>query len=241
MRRAARLLGQGIAAILAVFLIAALVSVRFGDRQLYPPAAGEPTITTYVVNHGYHAGLTLPRAALERVASRHAHRTVTAVTTRFGAYGWIEFGWGDEGFYRTVPTVAALTAGTALRALFMPGNASVLHVVGLRHDPPAAFPTLDMVPVVLSEAGFERLVARLEGSFAQGPDNQPPADLGPGLYGPSLFYRGDGTFSILRVCNHWVADLLDAAGVPTAPVVATLPRGLLLDLRWRSSLSLVER
>jgi hypothetical protein len=39
----------------------------------------------------------------------------------------------------------------------------------------------------------------------------------------------------LRLCNHWLADLLDAAGVPTAPVVATLPPGLLADLRWRSA------
>jgi len=38
------------------------------------------------------------------------------------------------------------------------------------------------------------------------------------------------------VCNHWVADLLDAAGVPTAPILATLPSGLLLDLKWRSNL-----
>ena len=32
------------------------------------------------------------------------------------------------------------------------------------------------------------------------------------------------------------ARLLDAAGVPTAPILATLPSGLLLDLKWRSNL-----
>jgi hypothetical protein len=42
------------------------------------------------------------------------------------------------------------------------------------------------------------------------------------------------------VCNHWIAGLLDAAGVPTSPVLATLPYGLILDLRWRSRLAAVS-
>jgi hypothetical protein len=63
-----------------------------------------------------------------------------------------------------------------------------------------------------------------------------PEELGPGLYGTSLFFRANGTFHLFHVCNHWIADLLDAAGVPTAPLLATLPSGLLLDLKWRSGL-----
>jgi hypothetical protein len=63
-----------------------------------------------------------------------------------------------------------------------------------------------------------------------------PEDLGPGLYGPSLFFRANGAFHLLNVCKHWIARLLDAAGVPTAPVLATLPVGLLIDLEWHSGL-----
>ena len=63
-----------------------------------------------------------------------------------------------------------------------------------------------------------------------------PVELGVGIYGPSLFYRARGEFSILNVCNHWVARLLDAAGVPTPPLLDTLPLGLTLDLRWRAGL-----
>jgi Protein of unknown function (DUF2459) len=76
----------------------------------------------------------------------------------------------------------------------------------------------------------------LDSSFARGKDNLMPEELGPGLYGTSLFFRANGAFHLFNVCNHWIARLLDAAGVPTAPVLATLPFGLLLDLRWRSSL-----
>ena len=62
-------------------------------------------------------------------------------------------------------------------------------------------------------------------------------DLGRGLYGASLFYPANGHFSIFKVCNHWIADLLGAAGLPVAPVLATLPSGLILDLRWRAGIA----
>jgi len=76
------------------------------------------------------------------------------------------------------------------------------------------------------------LVAKVDATFTRGDDGR-PQDLGPGLYGPSLFYRAIGDFHFLHVCNHWVADVLDAAGVPTSPVLAILPQGLFLDLSMR--------
>jgi hypothetical protein len=115
--------------------------------------------------------------------------------------------------------------------LFAPGNPSVLHVVGLADHPRAFFPHADMVRLELSESGLEHLLARLEVTFAPEAWRE---DLGRGLYGPSLFYRAVGAFHIFNDCNHWVADLLDAAGVPTAPVPATVPAGLLFDLTWRA-------
>jgi hypothetical protein len=102
-------------------------------------------------------------------------------------------------------------------------------------DSRTVFDLADIVRLRLSPAGFERLLALLEAAFTRN-ESGSPIELGPGLYGPSLFFRANETFSILRVCNHWAADLLDAAGVPTAPVLATLPHGLLWGLRWRSGL-----
>ena len=128
-----------------------------------------------------------------------------------------------------MPTVASLTIRSAFRALFWPGNPSVLHVVGLADHPRAAFAAADIVRLELSAAGFARLLAKIDTTFAPGQQ-----DLGPGLYGPSLFYRARGAFHVFHVCNHWIADLLAAAGVPTLPALAALPPGLLLDLRWRA-------
>ena len=171
---------------------------------------------------------------------RRGYAALTAVSTRFAAFPFLEMGWGDEEFYRSVPTIASLTVPMAARALFLPGNPSVVHVVGLSYPPRAAFPAADIIALDLSAKGFDRTLGRIDATFA--PTAGVPADdAGPGLYGPSRFYRARGTFNIFHVCNHWLADLLDAAGVPTAPVLATLPAGLFLDLEWRSGLRPLPR
>jgi len=235
-RRAARLLALGILGSIILLVIIGLLTARSGDRTLYPPAAGAPVHTVFVVNHGYHTGLVIPREALAKVAAARGHVALVAVTTRFVGFPWLEIGWGDEGFYRLAPTAASVTAGLALRALFRPGNPSVLHVVGGSGEPAAMFTHSDVLRIDVSEAGFERMIALLDATFARDADGRIADDLGRGIYGPSLFYRAVGAFNLLNVCNHWVARLLDAAGLPTAPLLATLPPGLLLDLRWRSGL-----
>jgi uncharacterized protein (TIGR02117 family) len=235
-RRWLRRLGWGTAVALVLFAAATVLTARSGDPSLYPPPAGAPTVEIFVVSHGYHAGIVLPHAATAEVAGAAGHAALSAVTARFAAYRWLEIGWGDEGFYTSVPTIASLTIPLALRALFRPGNPSVVHVVGLAQHPRQTFANSDIVRLEVGQAGFARLLARLDTTFAreQGRIAEP---LGAGLYGPSLFYRGVGAFHLFNVCNHWIAGLLDAAGVPTAPVAATLPRGLLIDLAWRSGLA----
>jgi len=134
-----------------------------------------------------------------------------------------------------VPTVGALTVPLALSALFRPGNESVLHLVGLPGGPREAFLGADVERLDLSTAGFERLAGGLEATFAAAADGG-PEELGPGLYGPSLVYRANGQFHLFNVCNHWTSRMLAEAGVPSSPLLATLPAGLLFDLRHRPSI-----
>jgi hypothetical protein len=89
----------------------------------------------------------------------------------------------------------------------------------------------------LSESGFLKLLERLDETFARAEASDLPVELGPGLYGASLFFRANGAFHLFRVCNHWVADLLNAAGLPATPVLATLPAGLFFDLKWRAGVA----
>ncbi len=234
-RTVARCVGLGLLIAAVLFGIATVATAHRGDRNLWPAAPGVPTAEVFVVNHGYHSGIVIPRELMGEQSGRRDFGALREVARRFADYDRLEIGWGDEGFYRAVPTIDALTVGLALRALLLPGNPSVLHVVGVKDDPRAMFSRSEIVRLDLSELGFERLLNKLDATFAR--VDGLPQDLGPGLYGPSLFFRANDAFHLFNVCNHWIAGLLDAAGVPTAPVLATLPFGLLLDLEWRSGLS----
>lgn len=236
MWRAARYVGFGLAAIALILVLATVITVRPGDPSLWPPVKDTPATDIFVVSHGYHAGIVIPTARLAETAGRQGDVSLIAVAQRFAAYPFIEIGWGDEGFYSSVPDAASLTVARALRALFSPGNASVLHIVGLSDTPRRIFPSADIVRIEVGESGFARMLRRIEESFAGSGNASMPQVLGKGLYGPSLFYRANGSFNIFNVCNHWVADVLSAAGLPTTPVLATLPAGLLFDLKMRSGL-----
>lgn len=219
----------------ALVLAATLLGIRWGDPALYPAAPGTG-VPVFLVSNGFHSGLVLPRPELARAAGRDGRAAIVSVVSRFGHYDWIEVGWGEARFYRDGSTPDTIDWGLALRALFTPGNASVAHVVGVEGDPRLPFQGADLVPIRLSEEGFARLLARLDDTFDL-EDGGRPEVLGQGLYGPSLFYRARGTFSALQVCNHWTAGLLDAAGVPVSPLLATLPSGLVWDLGLRSGLA----
>ena len=235
-RTMARRVGLSLAIAALLFVGATIATARWGNRSLWPPAPGAPTIEIFIVSHGYHAGIIVPHAALADEASRRGLSALGHLATRFAGFDRLEIGWGDEGFYREVPTADSVTKALAIRALFRPGNPSVLHVVGVKDDPRAMFANSDLVQVDIGDAGFARLTDMLDATFARSKGSFMPEELGPGLYGTSLFFRANGAFHLFNVCNHWIANLLDAAGVPTAPVLATLPFGLLLDLEWRSGL-----
>lgn len=241
MRCIARGIFLGVATTIAFLVFLAIVTARPGDATLWPPAAGAPATEIFVISHGYHAELALPTAQLASLAGREGHSALIALTQRFSSFPFVEIGWGDQGFYSQVPDAASLTVAQALRALLLPGNASVLHVVGLPEHPRKVFRSAEIVAMPLGDESLARMLRALDTSFARKGEPPAPQVLGQGLYGPSLFYRAVDHFHLFNVCNHWVARMLSAAGLPTAPVVATLPAGLLFDLKWRSGLAPMPR
>ena len=232
-------IGFGVLALFAIWMIggAAWMTARPADPMLWPPRDAR-IVDVYVISNGYHAGLALPREKLAEFASGRGYPALIGVSQRFAAYNWIEFGWGEREFYQSVPSVGDIDWRLAFRALFYPGNRSVVHVAGITGEPMQAFKA-DMLKVPLSWNGFDRMLAKLDATFVP-PQNGALPDLGRGLYGPSLFYPANGAFGITRVCNHWIGDLLGAAGLPSNPVLATLPQGLMLNLRWQAGLRRAE-
>jgi uncharacterized protein (TIGR02117 family) len=216
--------------VLVVFVMGALVTRQPGNPDLFPPKPGEAGVTVYVVAYVYHSGLALPIRELSEAAENLSRGEVVGIADRFKDYGFVEIGWGEERFYRLVPTISQLKIGEAMRALFHRDNPSVLHVVGLSRSPLEMLHGASILPITLTRKGFDRIVSRLGESIAL--EDGRPVELGRGLYGPSLFYRARGTFSIFNVCNHWVARESNAAGLSILPIVDTIPAGLLLDLGW---------
>jgi uncharacterized protein (TIGR02117 family) len=236
MRRLARGIGYGLSAVALAIVVLAGATARPADPALWPPKPGEAATEIFVISHGYHSGIALSTAALAAEAQRSGDTALSLIAERFGGYPFIEFGWGEEDFYASVPTIADLKVGLAVRALLWPGNKSVLHVVGLPDAPRKVFASADIVRIALSDAGFVRMLSALNATFAQSDDPAQLQVLGRGLYGPSLFFRANGTFHMFSVCNHFVADMLSAAGLPVTPVLDTVPPGLLFDLKMRAGL-----
>ena len=72
----------------------------------------------YVVSHGWHTGFVIP--------APETHGVIPEMEQRFMDTPYIEFGWGDKGFYQAKET----TLGLTLRAIFWPTE-SVVHSVAV--------------------------------------------------------------------------------------------------------------
>lgn len=213
-----------LAAVLVGGNAAGCAYTRPGDPALYPAPAGQPTVTLYLVNNGYHTNLAIPR---ERIL-RHGGPAAEALAA-LPPEPWVLAGFGDAVFYKE-RGAGLRRFGSALRAMFAPGNRSLINLEVLEAAPPQLFEARHIAPVTLSEPGFKKLADELDDSFKL--ENGRVIDAGPGVEEPgkSRFFEGSLSFSIKRICNHWVGNLLGEAGVPIRPVAATHPRGLMRDV-----------
>lgn len=201
------------------------------DPSLYPPGGDAKPVQ--VVDHGYHAGLILPRRALADVASEAGLDRLVSAVSVFAAFEHVEIGWGEEGFYKNVPAANLGAAPHALKALLLPWNASVLHIVGFDGAARQAFRDSAVIDLAVSPEGLRRIARAIDGQF-KASSSGAVEPLGPGLYGPSAFFAAIDRYHLLNTCNHWVGQVLAAAGLPYAPVEATLSAGLAFDLRRRA-------
>lgn len=233
MRRLRRI-GLGAAGLLAAVL---LLGTARPDPALFP-ATGPGTVPVIVVDHGYHAGLVIGTPALRAAAMRLARtrpdlaHVLRSVTEAHPHARWLEIGWGDAGFYRGARGLEDVTLAMAARALLVP-SPSVLHVVPGWGPPERAFPGAARIRLDLSPEGVRRLAARLAGTFATDAAGTPRPD-GPSLYGAGAFWPARPSYHALHTCNHWLAGLLRAAGVPSSWVLSATSTGLLAELRWRT-------
>ena len=166
----------------------------------------------YVVSHGWHTGIVIARADLPD--DWHGLQD-------FARSDYLEFGWGDAGFY---PAEEG-TVWLALKALFWP-TPSVLHVAGITGSVTGFFPKSQLVRIRLLESGFVRLLRFIRDTYWLGAEGR-AIPVAAGLYGDGKFYRARGKFYFPKTCNYWTVSALREAGLPVIPLFAVTGGGVL--------------
>lgn len=121
---------------------------------------------------------------------------------------WLEFGWGDRDFYMEVPTWDKFSLSIMLDALFLPGPA-VMHVNYLNQHP-TSYETYRRI--TLSRDTYVELVSAIKDQFKQR-NGRALILPGKGYTKSDNFYEAHGSFSVLKTCNVWTANVLGAAGL----------------------------
>ncbi len=181
---------------------------------LVPPPPNTKTRTIYFVQHDWHSGLAWAQRDKEN----------------FGAEAWkdapfVEVGWGDRQFYfagdQSIPSM--------LRAVFIPSD-SVLHVTSFA-EPPEQFFKFPVLPIELSEVGFQNLLAYVKQTFVLNEKGDRIAAIGKGQYGVGNFYAAVPRYFSAFNCNTWAAEALRQAGVAVCPNRALFAKNLAEQLK----------
>ena len=198
---------RGLVVAALVGVVAALLTWTKPGHPERPDAAGP--VTVQVLDNGFHTDLAVPREALMQRGGPLA-RAVGDLAPG----DWILIGWGDAKFYVDQSPISDRLPDGA-RAFLHPGNRSVLMLDPRTVDPRLAYGE-DGAAVTLTRAQFDRLAARVEASLDLSDGGPRIAAARPG--DDARFFASRETFSILHLCNHWTADVLNAGGVSIRPV-----------------------
>ncbi|KMT66745.1 TIGR02117 family protein [Catenovulum maritimum] len=158
--------------------------------------------SVYVVSHGWHTGIVVP--------SKHVFAGIPSLKERFRHSTYIEFGWGDKGFYQA----KEITTGLTLQAIFIPTE-SVVHAVGIKDDVFVYFSNSEIEKLLLTDKELESLIQFISGSLAK--ENNALIPTKAGIYGDSQFYKAIGDYHLLNTCNKWTAKGLQSFGMDISP------------------------
>ncbi|MDH5765393.1 MAG: TIGR02117 family protein [Gammaproteobacteria bacterium] len=167
----------------------------------------------YIISHGWHTGIVIPADDIKTIAPE--------LDQRFGETLYLEFGWGDKGFYQA----NEITSGLTLRAVFWPTE-SVMHVVAVPVYPYEYFPDSEIERLCLNNEELKLLIQFLSDSFYK--EAGRIVTLKNGLYGDSQFYKAEGDYYLMNTCNKWTAKGLKSIGMDIWPMFK-LTSGSIMD------------
>jgi len=177
----------------------------------------------YVVSHGWHTGFVIPAPEIQGV--------MPELERRFGNTPYIEFGWGDKGFYQAKET----TLGLTLRAIFWPTE-SVVHSVAVPQKVEEYFSNSEVAKLCLNDGELSALIGFISSSFYRDKSGN-LLELQKGIYGDSKFYSGVGDFYLMNTCNRWTAKGLKSIGMDISPTLK-LTAGSVMNYLTKANTSL---
>lgn len=168
-----------------------------------------PNVPVYVLDNGFHSDFVAPRSAL----TTQPGPLKTAVD-ELAPGNWVLVGWGDAKFYVDQRPISARIPDGA-RAFFAPGNASVLMLRPETQAPEIAFLPEGRRRIIVSARAFDGMRVRIERSLDMSSGAPRIVATRPG--DPVRFLASDEPFSVLHLCNHWAAEVLNAGGLAIRP------------------------
>ena len=160
----------------------------------------------FIIHDDWHAAIVLRASDISAISM-----TALPELSDFPDALFIEFSWGDQDYFPDPNS----GVWAALRAALWSAG-SVLHLAGFSVDPGQFYPGAKIIELRLESTAYRQMLDFISQTFARQPPNlRAPAR--PGLFAYSRFYPAQTRFSILRTCNSWVAEALEAAGLPLSP------------------------
>ncbi len=179
--------------------------------------AGAGKNEVHIVSHGWHTGFVVPASAIQK--------RLPQLKERFGDAPYIEFGWGDRGFYQA----NEITSGLTLKAIFWPTE-SVIHSVAVPQKPDEYFAGSEVEKLCLNDSEFSSLLDFIGNSFYRDNHGKVLAQKN-GIYGDSQFYKGVGDYYLMNTCNKWTAKGLKSAGMDISPTFKLTAGSIMSYLR----------
>ena len=179
---------------------------------------GPRTRPIQVASNGWHTAIVVPAPAI-------AATGLLPEAADFPDAAFLEFGWGDRTYYPAKEKTLGMTLAAALAP-----TPAVMHMAGRAAALAGGSGGLEVVPVALTDAGFQNLVGAIAATFER-PSGGRAESVSRGLYPGSSFYHARGEFHLLNTCNTWTARMLRAGGVALSPSGIVTADGLMARLR----------
>jgi len=160
-------------------------------------------VDIYIVRQGWHTGLIVPASTIQ---SR-----LPKLYERFADTPYLEFGWGDRGYYEAEDVSIGLT----IQAALWPTD-SVMRVIAIPERPDMHFAGKEIETLCLDENHYALLLGFIENSFYKDSDGR-IIDSKDGFEGDSQFYQATGDYYLMNTCNTWTAKGLKTAGLDISP------------------------